>query len=342
MTLNRTIAAYATVLLAASSGCDLAAADLDSEPVIPADHPCPGIALTPATSSLYADAFDAMTPVPLPVIIPLAAGFSAPVSQGNDDTPTHHNELRYAYDLAVPLGTEVVAAAPGTVILVREDSTRFGPDDTFRDDANYVGLDHGGGLFTSYVHLAVNGVSVSVGDRVEAGDVIGVTGNSGQLTGPHLHFQVENIWGTSLPTRFVGAGGSSCDLQLTRGDVVVGEPNDGGALIVQSHLSEMPADSFEENGVTSLSGLPARLFSKRRPISFSGRAASGATEVFVLILPPEGGDAVAFLGVPVESERFSGALDLGPLAPGNYGFGMVAVDALEQVRVARSIRISIQ
>ena len=53
---------------------------------------------------------------------------------------------------------------------------------------NYVVIDHGGGVTTLYAHMSV--VKVSPGDTVSQGTVIGVTGNTGASTGPHLHYEV--------------------------------------------------------------------------------------------------------------------------------------------------------
>ena len=53
---------------------------------------------------------------------------------------------------------------------------------------NYVVIDHGGGLTTLYAHMSV--VKVSPGDTVSQGTVLGVTGNTGASTGPHLHYEV--------------------------------------------------------------------------------------------------------------------------------------------------------
>ena len=53
---------------------------------------------------------------------------------------------------------------------------------------NYVVIDHGGGLTTLYAHMSV--VKVSPGDTGSQGTVIGVTGNTGASTGPHLHYEV--------------------------------------------------------------------------------------------------------------------------------------------------------
>jgi murein DD-endopeptidase MepM/ murein hydrolase activator NlpD len=53
-----------------------------------------------------------------------------------------------------------------------------------------VFIDHGLGVFTTYLHLSE--IGVAVGDVVAKGDVIGLAGATGRVTGPHLH------WGVSL------------------------------------------------------------------------------------------------------------------------------------------------
>ena len=72
----------------------------------------------------------------------------------------------------------VYASKSGTVI-VSQYSSSYG---------NYVAISHGPGNTTLYAHMSSR--SVSVGDYVNQGDVIGITGSTGNSTGPHLHFEV--------------------------------------------------------------------------------------------------------------------------------------------------------
>jgi murein DD-endopeptidase MepM/ murein hydrolase activator NlpD len=82
------------------------------------------------------------------------------------------------YDWAAPVGTPVVAANAGRVVLVAEH---------FFAGRNVV-VDHGLGLFTLYYHL--DEARVAVGEPVATGQVLGTVGASGRVTGPHLHFAV--------------------------------------------------------------------------------------------------------------------------------------------------------
>ena len=81
-------------------------------------------------------------------------------------------------DLAVPTGTSIRAALPGTVT-ISQYSSSYG---------YYVMIDHGGGLVTLYAHNSK--LLVTVGQNVNAGDIVSLSGSTGRSTGPHLHFEV--------------------------------------------------------------------------------------------------------------------------------------------------------
>ena len=86
-------------------------------------------------------------------------------------------------DLRAKTGTPVRASGPGRVVLAEE----------LYYSGNIVILDHGGGLFTLYGHLSE--IDVSEGTHAEAGDVLGKSGATGRVTGPHLH------WGAKIGNR---------------------------------------------------------------------------------------------------------------------------------------------
>lgn len=83
-------------------------------------------------------------------------------------------------DIPAPSGTPVVAANAGVVVLTGE----------FYFNGHSVVIDHGAGLFSMYFHLRA--VTVSSGESVARGAVVGHVGQSGRATGPHLH------WGARL------------------------------------------------------------------------------------------------------------------------------------------------
>lgn len=104
-------------------------------------------------------------------------------------------------DLSASLGLNVVASRSGTVISVNDGARDCGAD-CGSGYGNFVVIDHGDGYFTRYGHLKKDSVTkyVSVGMTVSQGQIIGLSGNSGKSTGPHLHFEIRegNSWGTSL------------------------------------------------------------------------------------------------------------------------------------------------
>ena len=334
---TRTLAAFALTALAAA-GCDTTA---PGPPAIPADHPCPAWALAPASSSLYEDYQASGAPVPLALALPLPPGLPVRVAQGNQQLPTHLGADAWAWDFAVPEGTLVRAAAPGIVAYVRDDSTLFGADASFRSEANFVLVDHGGGLFTTYVHLAPGSAVVAAGDPVRAGDVLAATGLSGQLTGPHLHFALENAWSESLPARFVDLAAGDCSLLPARDDVVTAQAGDGAALIVDGAPSALPAETFERDGVTTVAGLPAHLLVGGHRYRVSGTAEPGATAVWLLLIPPEGGTAVESWELAVAGGRFAGAVRF-VATPGRYGLGAIAVRPGDPIRVDATVRVSVE
>ncbi|WP_421657153.1 M23 family metallopeptidase [Leptothermofonsia sp. ETS-13] len=83
-------------------------------------------------------------------------------------------------DYAGAYGSPVIAPAAGRVVLVGYEK------DGFRVNGNIVGLDHGHGVTSAYLHLSR--ITVKQGDFVKAGQVIGAVGATGAATGPHLHW----------------------------------------------------------------------------------------------------------------------------------------------------------
>lgn len=88
-----------------------------------------------------------------------------------------------AVDLAAPTGTPILASAEGDVIVAKDSGYNGGY-------GRYVVIKHDNGSQTLYAHAS--SISVSVGDHVSKGQLIGYVGISGKATGPHLHFEIRN------------------------------------------------------------------------------------------------------------------------------------------------------
>ena len=104
------------------------------------------------------------------------------------------------------IGTKVCAARGGIVAFVKEDSKTGCKADRCKDDANFILIYHEDGSFAQYVHLKYNGVSVKEGQKVDKGEVIGYSGNTGWSSGPHLHFEIlvpEGQGYMTLPSLFI-------------------------------------------------------------------------------------------------------------------------------------------
>jgi murein DD-endopeptidase MepM/ murein hydrolase activator NlpD len=88
------------------------------------------------------------------------------------------NSPHLGLDFRAAVGTTVRAANRGTVILARN----------LYYEGNCVFIDHGQGLLTLYFHLSE--IKVKEGDTIESGRAVGLSGNTGRVTAPHLHFAV--------------------------------------------------------------------------------------------------------------------------------------------------------
>ena len=119
-----------------------------------------------------------------------ADGFCSPIGSGWENRVTSEFGNRIdpisgqrrghtGMDLAVPIGTPIRAALPGTVTVSKYNAGGYG---------YYVMIDHGNGLSTLYGHCSQ--LLARVGQTVQAGDIIALSGSTGRSTGPHLHFEV--------------------------------------------------------------------------------------------------------------------------------------------------------
>ena len=106
-------------------------------------------------------------------------------------------------DFAVPSGTQVVAAHGGTVVKAGGNGAGDGPA-----YGNAVVIKHGNGTYSQYAHLSK--VTVHVGQIVKTGQEIAKSGNTGNSSGPHLHFEIRTTpnYGSAVdPVKFRRAKG---------------------------------------------------------------------------------------------------------------------------------------
>lgn len=120
---------------------------------------------------------------------------------------SHSDEHSFhAVDLSMDLGTPVLAARAGVVMSVESDFHGAGTDiSKYGDRANHIRILHPDGTMAVYAHLELESVTVSVGDRVQAGERMARSGNTGFSTGPHLHFVIQRNSGgrlVSVPFQF--------------------------------------------------------------------------------------------------------------------------------------------
>ncbi|MGW6455291.1 M23 family metallopeptidase [Streptomyces sp. NPDC055078] len=123
-----------------------------------------------------------------PVVAKKASAWSKPVSQyvlsatygtgGNMWASKHSGQ-----DFAVPTGTTVKSVGPGTVVKAGPNGAGDGPA-----YGNAVVVKHDGNTYSQYAHLSQ--VNVKIGQQVKGGQKIALSGNTGNSSGPHLHFEI--------------------------------------------------------------------------------------------------------------------------------------------------------
>ncbi|MFF8914895.1 M23 family metallopeptidase [Streptomyces sp. NPDC015032] len=117
-----------------------------------------------------------------------AAGWETPVNRyvlsasfGSDGSRWAHKHS--GQDFAVPVGTRVEAAHGGTVVKAGPNGGGDGPA-----YGNAVVIKHANGLYSQYAHLSR--IDVRIGETVKTGEKIALSGNTGNSSGPHLHFEI--------------------------------------------------------------------------------------------------------------------------------------------------------
>ncbi|ADR22936.1 hypothetical protein MATR_32150 [Marivirga tractuosa] len=139
-----------------------------------------------------------------PYLLPFKHGKRVRVGQGNNGAGTHRGIN--AIDFNLEIGDSIYAARSGIVVEVKEDSNVGGNDPKFEPYGNFIKVYHDDGTIGSYVHLVQKGSFVKKGDQIQKGQLIGISGNTGWSSGPHLHFMVaqnKDFRNITLPIKFL-------------------------------------------------------------------------------------------------------------------------------------------
>lgn len=132
----------------------------------------------------------------LPLARPMAGDHDFTSNYGYRTDPfTRGLAMHTGVDFRAETGSSIMATAPGKVV-VAEYNGGYG---------NMVEVEHANGLTTRYAHMSA--ISVTTGQMVKTGTVVGRVGSTGRSTGPHLHYETRINDEPVDPTRFLRAGG---------------------------------------------------------------------------------------------------------------------------------------
>ncbi|POA22704.1 peptidase M23 [Pseudomonas sp. FW300-N1A1] len=138
------------------------------------------------------------------------------LSQGANGRYSHYGpKNRYAMDIAMPEGTLIIAARSGIVVKTENRQSGRGTNPS----GNFVRVLHDDGTMGVYLHLKRGSVRVREGQRVMVGSALALSGNTGNSSGPHLHFVVQRNTGlglVSIPYQFSQPVGSLPNFALGR------------------------------------------------------------------------------------------------------------------------------
>ena len=159
-----------------------------------------GSRVTPSSQSTLSIPEESQQAVAMAYCFPITGDMTVTSLFGPRKAPcpgasTYHGGI----DISVPRGTPVLATERGTVVAIKNDLTEHDSaairQQKPNKGGNYVIVEYprsdGSSYYVSYCHLTENGVKVKKGDTVNAGDILGYSGSTGNGTGPHLHMTVK-------------------------------------------------------------------------------------------------------------------------------------------------------
>lgn len=109
----------------------------------------------------------------------------------------------WAIDFEMPEGTKILAARAGKVIYRESRYSKNYRNMKKADRCNVITLEHADGEFSIYAHFKWRSIFPKLGQYVKRGELIGLSGNVGYSSGPHLHFEVEDKDGKNKRVYFM-------------------------------------------------------------------------------------------------------------------------------------------
>ncbi len=150
---------------------------------------------------------------------------------------------------AMALGVTVLAAAPGTVLGVRDGIADFVPPEPGKECGNGVLVDDGDGWQTQYCHMKQGSVVVHKGDTVAVGTVLGLVGQSGAADFPHLHLTVRH---NGKPIDPFAPDQSRCGATASLGLWSHPFPYEAGGFLAAGFSTEVPQFDAIKAGLPTL------------------------------------------------------------------------------------------
>jgi murein DD-endopeptidase MepM/ murein hydrolase activator NlpD len=276
--------------------------------------------------------------LPFSLRLPFPEGDSYPIGWAYGDGGHTGCGDGFSVDFTMPLGSEVVAAASGRVVMAYDhyvDYVDASCSSAYENRGNRVIIDHGSGRYTIYLHLKQDGAAVEPGDYVQAGQLIGYSGNTGKICpgpdddGDHLHFAVHS-WDGSLcsqPYPFSDSGVAG----LPEGGGIVVSENDGSTDFLGTYVESVahPTQLFAPaSGFVALeASTEMELFvSDTYDFEISGTRLSWQSWVVVFLFSAGSPDAIETTAVYYprwQDDDFSLTYPVpSSVAPGGYCLGM--------------------
>ena len=169
-------------------------------------------------------------------LLPYAGGTTYRVIQGYGSRFSHTGREAYTVDFYMKEGTAVHAARDGVIARIEESHSIGCWERGCGAYANFIVVVHDDDTTGEYYHLQQGGVLVEPGQTINAGQLIGLSGNTGHTTMPHLHFGVyraiANGREQSIPVRYISESG------------IISKPRSGGRYLAtgqRQHLTEVDA-----------------------------------------------------------------------------------------------------